>query len=369
MKDNTHIIKKAYGSEPSWSADSTLSNEERDSALQRAMSWYWNRKSKRESKKWVLDYCKHTKMDAEVVKAISQNGIKTYTEIGYLCRMSTRGAPLDDKTVVHLRDALKELQMSGSNAISKRESSNLPSIQERVDNKYREYLGDLDVHIDSTIDLCLKKKKEYKFDAVRWVTSKGIKPMHCTKIAAYIEASYLLEMVNAFKGKDEQLVEGYSYLTKPSFKKVIQLLSETATLLKVIADEQKSARKPRKKKHKTPNQLTSKVKYMVESKEYGIVSVSPEKIINAATLVVFNEKYRILSVYHAADPRGLSMKGTTVQNFSLEKSFSKKLRNPKDILSKLTGVRAIQTVTDTIKTKPVITTGRINENCILIGAY
>jgi Pyruvate/2-oxoacid:ferredoxin oxidoreductase gamma subunit len=111
------------------------------------------------------------------------------------------------------------------------------------------------------------------------------------------------------------------------------------------------------------------MKFLAESKEYGLKSISPEKIISSTMLVVFNEKYRTLTVYHAKDPRGLGVKGTTITNYDEEKSVTKKLRKPKEVLAKLSGVRAVTNAIAAIKTKPAKMTGRINENTVLVGAY
>lgn len=368
MKDYTKTLERAYGSEPVWGAESYATEEERDSALQRAIGWYWGKGTNRDKKKWVLEYCKHAKMDVEHIKCIAQNGIKSYSGIGYLCRMLTRGAPLHDETKRKIAVELETMKKNGAALLARRQDADVPSIQERTEQKYREYLGDIDAFVDSAVDACTSKR-DVKFDPVGWATTRGVKALHCGKIASYIETTYLQEMATAYAGKDEQLVEGYSFLTKPRFKKLIQMLSETANAFRTFADEKRSERKPRKKKQKSPGQITKKVKYLAESKEYNIKSISPEKIIGSEMVVVFNEKYRTLTVLFAKDPRGLSVKGTTIINYDEAKSVSKKLRKPKDVLTKLTGVRAVQTTINSIKTKPAKMSGRINENCILIGAY
>lgn len=368
MKDYTKTLEKAYGTEPVWSAESYATEEERDSALQRAFTWYWGKGTNREKKRWVLDYCKHAKMQDEAIKCIAQNGIKSYAGIGYLCRMLTRGAPLPDDTKKKVAQELNTLRVAGAAVLAKRQETALPSIQERTELKYREYLGDIDAYVDSVVEAC-SSKKEVRFDPVGWANNRGVKALHCGKIASYLEETYLREMAEAYSGKDEQLVEGYSFLTKPRFKKLIQMLSETANAFRTFADEKKSERKPRKKKQKTASQLIKKVKYLPESKEFGLKSISPEKIIGSEMLVVFNEKYRTLTVFFSKDPRGLTVKGTTVMNYDEKKSLCKKLRKPKDVLSKLSGVRAVQNALNTIKTKPSKMSGRINENCVLVGAY
>jgi hypothetical protein len=368
MKTYTKTLEKAYGNEPVWGAESYATENEVDFALQKAFNWYWNKGSNREKKRWVLDYCKYIKMNAEDIKCVAQNGIKSYSSIGYLCRMLSRGAPLTEQTKQKITTDINSLKNTGAVILSKRQKSDLPSIKERTEQKYREYLGDVDVLVDSIID-AYTNKCNMNFDPKGWAITHKIKPLHCGKIAGYIETNYLQEMVSAYDGKDEQLVEGYSFLTKPRLKKLIQMLSETVNIFRAFADEKKCDRTPRKKKQKSPSQIIKKMKYLPESKEYGIKSISPEKIIGSEVVIVLNEKYRTLTVFFAKDPRGLGVKGTTIVNYDEVKSLSKKLRKPKDVLSKLTGIRSVQNVLNFIKTKPLKMSGRINENCVLVGSY
>lgn len=369
MKNYTKTIEKAYGTEPEWSTP-FASAEDRDHALQKAFNWYWNKGTKRDRKRWVLDYCKHAKMPADAIKCVSQNGIKSYSTIGYLCRMLVRGAPLTPETKKGVTEEIEKLRVSGSVVLSKRSASvsALPTIRERVEKKYREYLGDIDVFVDSAVEACLNKS-DLRFDPVRWATNRGIKALHCSKIASYIENTYLQEMAEAYSGKDPQLKEGYAYISKPKFKKLIQVLADTANTIRSFGDERKTQRKPRQKKAKSPNQLTKNIKYLAKSDEFGVSSVSPEKLIGASVVVVFNEKYRTLTVYHAKDPRGLSVKGTTITNYDTVRSVSKKLRKPKESIERITGVRSVTAVLDGITTKSVQPTGRLNEHCVLLGAY
>lgn len=234
--------------------------------------------------------------------------------------------------------------------------------------KYRTYLGDVDVLVDTIVDACATKK-DLTLDPVNWATARGIKAVHCSKLASYLETTYLEEMLAAYAGKDEQLREGYSYLSRPRFKKLIQLLSDTVNGWKGFAAEKGTERKPRKRKVKPPTQQVKRLKYLAESTEYGVKSIDPIKLIGSNIAVVFNQKYRTLTVYFAVDPRGFAVKGTTLINFDETKSITKTLRKPADVLPKLNGVRAVQTAINSITTKETKPTGRINEHCVLIGAY
>ncbi len=127
-------------------------------------------------------------------------------------------------------------------------------------------------------------------------------------------------------------------------------------------------RKKRQAKSKTPEQLVSKVKYEKKNEEFKLTSVSPTDIIGASKLIVFNTKYRELTIYTTLDPAGFIIKGTTIQNFSKDSSKSKKVRKPENILPvvKTSGIREINKHFTDLNTKSKTPTGRLNSNTIIM---
>ena len=113
------------------------------------------------------------------------------------------------------------------------------------------------------------------------------------------------------------------------------------------------------------------MKYLKESSPYKIASIDPTRIIKAQTLIVFNCKYKKLGIYVAADTSGLSVKGTTITNYDTEKSMSKTLRKPEDILPSVltTGKLAFNKMFIGIKAASSTPNGRINEDTILVRIY
>jgi hypothetical protein len=113
------------------------------------------------------------------------------------------------------------------------------------------------------------------------------------------------------------------------------------------------------------------MRYLKESGPYKIASVDPARIIKAQILVVFNCKYRKLGVYVAADSSGLSVKGNTITNYDTEKSMSKILRKPEDILPTVlnTGKLAFNKMFAEIKSSTMTLTGRINTDTILVKTF
>jgi hypothetical protein len=67
---------------------------------------------------------------------------------------------------------------------------------------------------------------------------------------------------------------------------------------------------------------------------------------------------------------GLSIKGTTLIGFDVVGSKSMTLRKPEDFFKGLTiGKRPLNAAFKALKTKPATPNGRINEDCIILGAF
>jgi hypothetical protein len=108
--------------------------------------------------------------------------------------------------------------------------------------------------------------------------------------------------------------------------------------------------------------------YAKDFAELKLVSVDPKTIVGANQLWVYNTKTRKLGCYNAEDAAGLSIKGSTIQNFSESKSTQKKLRKPEVTLPEVLkgGKVALRNVLNDIRAVESFLTGRINVDTILL---
>jgi hypothetical protein len=83
---------------------------------------------------------------------------------------------------------------------------------------------------------------------------------------------------------------------------------------------------------------------------------------------VYNTKTRKLGCYVADDAGGLSVKGSSLLNFTESKSVSKKLRKPEATLPEVLkgGKVYLRNALDNIKAVATPLTGRINSDTILL---
>ena len=173
------------------------------------------------------------------------------------------------------------------------------------------------------------------------------------------------EITGAINKTDEDLVEGYSFLSITKLKKLDGYLE---SLIEVLETKSKITRRKRKV---DPNKLVKSVQYMPESKEFNLESIDPVSIVGASGLLCFNTKTKKLTLFEAKTKEGLSVKGTTIQNFS-ESSIIKTVRkNNFTLLNNITEGRIDYTkrVINNIKTKNAIPTGRINKDTVILRTY
>jgi hypothetical protein len=183
-------------------------------------------------------------------------------------------------------------------------------------------------------------------------------------------ANYLLNYVTALH---QELLdkEGFEHLPSVKYKswlKFHQKLVDDATRYFSSMKVPVKVRKKRAIKPKSPDKLIKNLKYKKEDTDQNLVSIDPVNIIKAQCLWVYNTKYRQLSVYHAIDDGGLSVKGTTITQFDKKTSMTKRLRKPHDVLPKLLscGAVVLNSFMNDIKTNTTVPTGRINEETVLL---
>ena len=235
------------------------------------------------------------------------------------------------------------------------------SIEQRIIEAARTNSEEIDYAIDKFV-----KTKSSDFNIKAHLLSNNIAGAVAKRIGEYYKNT-LDEIEEAIKGEDEQLVEGYSFFTKPELKKFRDFIQG---IIDGCAQHQVTAKKPRVVKAKPPAVIVKKLKYMRELVELNLKSIDPANIVGADQLWVYNTKNRKLINYTSADGETLSVKGTTIINYDIGRSDSKTLRKPEEFFKTTEiGKRALNFAIKQIKAKSAQPNGRINGDMILIGAF
>ena len=353
--------------EPVW--DSTEPNE-----FLRCVNWYRTNGKTTNCKKWTMEYLRKNKYAKKKIELINKCPNSDFDTIGIYCRISTRSdspVPQDDGWKRKLDLMLLNLEekakiASKKTTTTKENTAPKISIQDRMKEQVYEYVESLNRNIDRLV-----AAKEMPIAVADFLTKNEIKAPQSAMIADEFRP-LLDELSNALTGKDEQLKEGYSFLRKPELRKFHKYVQDIVNVCEEHCRLKTATRKPRRKKSKTPGQLTKNLKYQEKNDDLGIQSVDPRKIIGAKKVVVFNTKYNILQLYECSElVDGLSVKGTTLVGFDEKKSVQKKVRDPKKILKTCatSGIRAINNAYKSLTTKESLPTGRINANCVILQVF
>jgi len=347
------IQEKISGAEPKFTGKE-LSNG--DMVL--ALNWYANNRDSKSSLKYANDYFKKNKIK------VSQQALgSTVTTFGFLCRLKNNGAIFSEaqqlsfqKYLDYIKDYV-EVKVDDS-----KPKTNVITIQDRIDEKVREIIGDIEGAFDEFV--LSEYKKSFSTYALMHNRAKSI---HASRIMEFYKKKRQ-EFDHVLNTDDEDIKEGYSNFNKTQLKKLIAICDTIISDCIKISGEVKQTRKPRKRKVKSPEQLVAKMIFSKEDNNYQLQSIDPKEIIRASQLWVFNTKNRKLGVYHAQDSEGLSVKGSTIVNFAEEKSVMKTLRKPQETLPVVlnSGKVALRKLLDDIRSVELGLTGRINKDIILL---
>ena len=242
-----------------------------------------------------------------------------------------------------------------------------PSIQERV----REAAMRMTEEIENAIESFQTDPDNFdpkSFKMLNLLKAVEAKAAHARIIKDFYSKDFeeLTELASGTK--DAQLVEGYSHRTKKQIKNLIAFYQEIMSACDMLSQEAKVNRKPRAKKSVPAEKIVAKLKYKKTDEALKLVSINPTDIIGSKELWVFNTKTRKLGRYVANEYQELTVKGTSLINFSEAESICKTLRKPDEKLKefKAAGKVAVRKFLDDINATDTKMNGRFNEDTILL---
>lgn len=343
--------KSISGGEPTW--------KDGENSIVRALNWYNYHLDSKESKKFTLSYLKEIKANKKDIDALEKISDEYFQNLGFVCRMKLRGAPISTKNEKWIENFIEQLKFKNQ----KNEDKPVPtvSIQDRVAEKTKTYIAE----IEGAIDDCLFVKDFTLLEPYEFMQTLGIKAVHANTIIKFFQKR-LDEL--SLTQKDKELAEGYSNFSKKELKEYTKLLDKIINDAKKLAHNAKVTRAPRKKKTKPVDKIVSKIQYKKEDNEYKIASINPVDIVGCSQLWLFNTKTRKLGVYNSKDADGLNVKGTTIINFDENASVHKTLRKPEITLPEVikSGKVALKKLLPNINAVEQALTGRINGDTILL---
>lgn len=334
--------------------------------ISNAFNWYHQEKEKKDARQYLKDYISihFTKNDLRTFNRLPDSKIiNTY---GWISRMVSNGVlSLSDRDRVKFDAYLQDILDTSDDELEDEVSDDIkipkPSVRENMEEKVREYLGELEGAVD---DFTTVGKELNLYNDLK---ARSIPHAYCPYIQTWVNRK-ASEFIFVYESTDSTIKEAYSHFGKRKLTQIIKLFASWNEDLDRYALFKKANRKPRAKKVKPPVQQVAKLKYKKDDLELKLKSVNPAEMVGAQQVWIYNTKYKKLAVYRSDSSDGIQVKGSTLQNYEPENCEQKTIRKPVEALNKVLTAGKIQLrrILADMNTKETPVNGRVNEECIIL---
>jgi len=366
--------EKYTGGEPDWDAsDIELSDADFDHKLRKSFYYYNYYYSQKDARKNVIEWLRlQTKrFTKEQIRTFERTGDRSIPMTACCIVMAHIRAnmPLKTRHIEFLDKCILEAIAGAEPEVQEvvaevKETYRAPTIQDRLNEKTSEIIGELEGHYD---DATLSAKSTFKpYD---YLVANNVIQSQLGKYEAVYNARKQ-ELEAALAKKDADLKEGYRHYKAADFKRMITWIDNLIAAIEQYRGVKKATKKARVKKAPSKEKVIARLKYAKTHTELKIVSINPAEIVGAQELWIYNTKYRKLGKYVAESYKTLSVKGTTIINFDESKSVCKTLRKPEEQLKEFAKAGKVQLrkFLDDIKATESRLNGRMNSEIVLLKA-
>lgn len=358
------------GMEPTWQIQPT---DFRISKMSKAFSWYNYFYGKKDARDMIVNYLElhDRKEDVRLLKGIPDSAIRLTT--GWLCRMSMVGLELHDAEQLKLENQLREILDSKQNEVEPEavveEATPRITIQDRLREKVNECMGELDGMFDEFMASGAKMSADYK--PVSLLRSMNVAPQ-MVNVIADVWKRKLSEFETVSQGKDAQLVEGYSHLTKIQLRNVIKFCETVVNDCGAYVQIKKVERKPRKVRAVPPEKRAAKFKHIVDFAELKIKGLPAASLVDKSEAWLYDTKKRKL-IHLVADShtQSFTVKSNSIIGFSTVDTMQKTVRKPQDIVKAVqaAGKPAARKIFKDLTTTETAWNARGTENLVVLKAW
>ncbi len=313
-------------------------------------------------KAYTISYLKSMNKYSEYYNTIHP---KKFNPYGIYIKMQSDGILLPDVEKKLISEYVEELDREYKDKIEKKENtSKQRSVHEF--KKIKQILSSVELYIDTQLEVIGNNKKTNS-NITDIITQHKIRPEYFSILINEISTSIdrLVEDLQLAKNKkDQQLIEGYSYLTPKQLTEFIDFLNK---LQSNINFSSKKERKKRKIKPKSPERLVKNLKIQENCPVLGIFSVTKTDILGANIVYTYNTKTRFLNRY--LSDSSFSIKGSTLLNVQF--AIKKKIRKPQLLFSHINqkNKKFMETLWNSIKEKELPANTRLSKVCIVLSTF
>ena len=353
--------------------------ERRTSSLAYSFTWYNWFYGKKDAKELMCQFLElnNRTQESKIMRKVADNEfINTY---GWLARMQLRGLELIEHEEAQFENEVArllkayhkpEIKESLTSVIKEVvEAPTRPNIQDILRDKAKDAAGELEGLFDEFIT-----EGKVKTKTMDIVARFNVMPQHINLITEIWKRKQT-EFADLQEGKDKQLIEGYSHLTKIQIRNIVKFVEQVLTDLNAYISVKKASKAPRARKAVPVEKIVAKLKYLKTFKDVAakldLVSISPVKLHGASEAWVYDTAKRKLHHYIADDySKTFTVKGNTLLGFDTTKSEVKTLRKPTEQLKEIMGSKpAARKYFSDIKAVSTTPNGRFNEHMIILKAF
>jgi hypothetical protein len=362
---------KYTGSEPAWKL--VLTDGDRTSAMLKSFAWYNYHYSKKDAKDMIAHWLEHNdrSRDAKLIRGIPDSQIRSTT--AWVCRMNLIGLALSEHELSVIDSQISDMmriKQEVVRVITEEETVQARlTIQDHLRERMSECAGELEGLFDDFLQQGARLTAEFK--PMSHIRGRNVAPQMIGTISA-IWKDRLSEFEETVEGRDADLVEAYSHLSRIQLRNCIKfcelVINDCASYVQI----KKVERKPRAKKTISPEKLSSKFKYLRDFAELKLTSVSPASLVNSSEAWLYDTKKRkLIHVLADAHVGSFTIKGTSIVAFDAVNSSQKTLRKPAEQIKSIVSVGkpAARKVYKEIKSTEIRFNGRGNDNLIILRAW
>ena len=362
---------KYVGNEPEWRVQPEQ-DRNRISAMSNAFGWYNYFYGKKEAKEMIVVYLDTHKRvkDAKKIRTLSDSQIRLTT--GWLCRMSMMGLELTEHEQIKLDNLIADLlaikdqtaaEVAEPDAVAK------PNIQDRLREKMKDCAGELEGMFDDFVTAGCKMSADWK--PIAQIRGMNVAPQMVYHIAD-IWKTRLAHFELVVAGKDAQLAEGYSYLSKVQLRNIVKFCEAVINDCGAYVQIKKVERKPRKTKAISPEKRAAKFKFQAEIVDLKIKGLAPANLVDKSEAWLYDSKKRKL-IHVVADSHvgAFTIKSNSIIGFNTAESQQKTVRKPAEVIRAMqaAGKPAARKLFKDLTTTETAFNGRGTENLLVLKSW
>lgn len=361
----------AHGAEPEGNQTFGSSSEANFSNY---LNWYsWKQTQDNAlGMQWLSVRMNELGFDAKDIAAVKRSGLTHLSSSTFsIARMASRGCTFSsdvedrwnnqvDKAIEHGRTLREEV------VVKQKQKDNRSPAQRNLD-RARSFIGDIDELYDAVWEEKMEVGDINFFDLFEKL---DMKPGQAAILAQHYkrELDEMIEMSSkAYRDKHEIALHDLAM-----HKTLTKFCEERQAALEGWAVGRSKVRASKKKEEKKTRKIAnvSSLKFKKNDDELKLVSIDPLSIVGATTLVMFNTKYRQLTILRAASADGLSIKGTTILNIDPQSSEAKRAGREHSTIREMVNANKTQLAKlfNSIKSSKIEVRSRTSDEVLLIKA-